>query len=1165
MRFRQSQFLSGFLLLLVCAGAGLAQNATGAITGTVTDPNNDVVSNAIVTVTNKATGAVRKVTTRGGGVYSVENLFPGEYEVKVEAQGFITQLQALPVVVGNTTTGNFSMTVGGTSQTIEVTAAAPIINTTDTTVGGVVNRERVESLPLNGRSFLSVAALEPGVSISYAANSGAGNPNNFFQISIGGAPQQMTVISVDGSRVNDRVTGGTSQNFSAETVQEFQISTLGFDLSSGTVSAGVVNIVSRTGSNDLHGSGFFFFRDHNMAAFTGFKRPCDPTARNPLCDSPSSLERLNDPFFVRRQYGGTVGGPIKKDKLFFFGNYERNNQVGARPITFSDPAIFGYSHIAQQPTKGNLAGLRLDYTINQKHSAFLRFGLDNNNGIAGTNLETTWIASDNFSYQTQMGLTSVLSSRLVNDFRFSYSYFRNRLTPPTQAQCEQVSGDPALCFGLNGPLISLFGTSMQIGTNVNVSQDRHPRTYQWTDNVNWTAGSHRVRFGGNWEHSNNHGTWNRNAPGSFSSFSPTQLQSLNRTLYDALPASLKTGYTGPRATFAELLQLPMGGATTPTLSIGVGSPSQPAPYRYNEVLANDLVRFYIQDGWQLRPGFTLNYGLGWSFETNVFYDDIDLPQYLKPLLGDKLGGPKDKYKNFDPALGFAWALGKEKKTVVRASASLHHTSPNVGFFNLNQRILFGPAGNGLQAAVGSVLQNPEVATRCGSVATNPTLGCLNFTAPSGFTLADMLAFLPAAKAQLTADTSSRFNGQDLSIRGVQVTKTVQGAGALDAIYNSDSSVTPYTFHVNAGVQREIAHNLAVSADYVMRRGVGFGAFEGFFPDINRWNDFAPSYSLIPTGGSAGTVNPASLVRTPLIPACVGAQGSNPNFQCSNGPIQYGLPGILSRYSALQVKVDKRFSSSFQFTGAYALSRYTTFAGGTNGLSNNNNLYEGHGVSGGNPRHRFTFSGIWDLPKFKGDQRFLRSLLNGWQLSTLMEMHTGNPTTVTLPGTLDIDGDGTFTFRLPGTGVSSFGYNMSADDIRRLVDQYNASIPAPKDTPLTGIPIGPQRDAIGTALPYIILPINFQPDDSFLTHDLRVTRNFKITEKVGLNLIGEGFNIFNIANLNGYGGTLNAYVRPTATAAGRNPDFTFGQPTGRVSPVFGTGGPRAFQLAARLSF
>ena len=156
-----------------------------------------------------------------------------------------------------------------------------------------------------------------------------------------------------------------------------------------------------------------------------------------------------------------------------------------------------------------------------------------------------------------MGLTSVLSSSLVNDFRFSYSYFRNRLAPPSQAQCEQISGDPTFCFGLNGPLISFFG-GLQVGTNVNVSQDRHPRTFQFTDNVNWTKGSHRIRFGGNWEHSNNHGTWNRNATGIVLGLQPDAgFGRRNPALFAALPASLKTGFTGPRATFAELLQLPM--------------------------------------------------------------------------------------------------------------------------------------------------------------------------------------------------------------------------------------------------------------------------------------------------------------------------------------------------------------------------------------------------------------------------------------------------------------------------------------------------------------------------------------------------------------------------------------------------------------------------------
>ena len=135
---------------------------------------------------------------------------------------------------------------------------------------------------------------------------------------------------------------------------------------------------------------------------------------------------------------------------------------------------------------------------------------------------------------------------------------------------------------------------------------------------------------------------------------------------------------------------------TGSLTIGLGDPGQPAPYRYKEVLTNHNIRFYGQDAWQMFKGFTLNYGLAWSHESNTFYHDIDLPAYLKPVIGNNLAGPPKQFKNFDPALGFAWALGNDQKTVIRASTSLHHTSPNVGFFSLNQRILFGPAGNGLQ-------------------------------------------------------------------------------------------------------------------------------------------------------------------------------------------------------------------------------------------------------------------------------------------------------------------------------------------------------------------------------------------------------------------------------------------------------------------------------------
>jgi len=1164
------------LVLLSLGIQAFAQNATGAIKGVVKDPNNAVVTTAVATVTSKATGAVRKLNAGNDGIFVVESLQPGDYEVKVEAQGFSTQVQNLSVQVGGTTTADYSLSIGATSQTVDVTADAPVINTTDTVVGGIIGRDRVENLPLNGRSFLSIALLEPGVNVTYTATSGAGNPNSFFQVSIGGAPNSMTFITVDGARVNDRVTGGTSQNFSAETVQEFQISTLGFDLSTGTVSAGAVNIVSRTGTNSFHGSAFLFFRDHNMSAFSGFKRPTELNAlgvpQNLLCLDPNSAgcKAALDPFFVRRQYGATIGGPIKKDKLFFFGNYERNSQVGANVVTFSDPLVFGYNHVAQQPLDGDLIGARLDYTVSQKHTAFFRANLDSNDSIAGAGLESRWITSSNYAYQGQLGVTSVLKANLVNDFRFSYSYFRNRLRQPTLAECTKVSGDPNLCFGIDGPQINFFG-GIVTGTNVNVSQDRHPRTFQYTDNVNWTKGAHRIRFGGNYEMQNGHGSWNQNSHGTFSAVAPATLAAVNPAIYNALPASLKTGYTGPRATFQEMLQLPMTG----TLSIGLGDPGQPAPYRYSEILTNHNIRFYGQDAWQVFKGFTLNYGLGWSYESQTFYYDLpDLPKYLEPLIGTDLRGPQKQYKNFDPAFGFAWALGNDQKTVFRSSLSLHHISGNVGFYALNQRILFGPAGNGLQPVTSAALQNPENAVPCNPLVPN---SCLSFSSPfTNFTVGDMLNYLGTAQGLLQAGLP--FKGTDLSVRGVELFKTVQGSQGLDAIYNSDSSKAPYTIQVDVGLQREVMRNLSVSADYVMRRGVGFGAgvsgFDQFFPDINRWNRFS-GYTVSPTSGVA---TPGA--RRPVIPACTAAQSllarTNPTAfaaaQCSLGPIQYGLPGILSMYQALNIKVDKRFSHGFQVGGSYALSRYWTLVS----ISSLDDFHEGHGISSNNPRHRFTASGIWELPKYKGGQKLLQGILNDWQVSTVIDMRTGTPGSVTLPGVLDIEGDGTFIFRLPGTTVSSFGYNIDADGIRKLVAQYNGTVAAPKDTPLAAIPAGKQRDAIGTALPYIILPEKFSNSDSFLSHDLRLQRAIRIRENVKLNLIAEAFNVLNIANLTGFSGTLDAYIRPTATrnattgvvtitAPGRNPTFSFGQPTGRVSPIFGTGGPRAFQLAARLSF
>ena len=1154
------------VLLLGNAVPLTAQNATGAINGTVKDQSDAIITNATVTATHKATNASRKVKAGEDGTYGFDNLQPGQYDVKVEAQGFSSQIITLTVEVGATTTKNFSMAVGAITDVVDVTGSStPIINKTDSSIGGVVNQMQVENLPLNGRSFLSVAALEPGVTVTYQATSGVLNQNDFFQVSVGGAPSYMTTISVDGARANDRITGGTSQNFSSETVQEFQISTIGFDLSTGTVSAGAVNIVSRSGSNKFHGSAFFFFRDHNMSAFTGFRRPCDPIAPSRLCSDPEARKRLEDPFFIRRQYGGTFGGPIKKDKLFFFANYERSDQVGAQPITFNDPLLLGFNHIAKVPFDQHLIGTRVDYRVNDSHTLFVRGNIDKNDSVAGGGLESTWIESNNFSYQTQLGVTSLLTSKLVNDFRLSYSYFRNRLQPPSQKVCEDIASDPNFCFGVGGPQITFFG-GLSIGTNTNTPQDRHPRTYQWTDNVSWTKGTHRLRFGGNYEHIYSHGSWFRNSTGTFSlNWNPATLQAnpnlVAQAIYNSLPASLKVGYTGPAPTFAELLQLPVNGQET----VGIGDGAQPVAYLYDKLTKNNHIRFYIQDAWQITPKFTLNYGLGWSWEDNVVYHELDRPAYLKPLGVSLARIPQDK-NNFDPAVGFAWSIND--KTVIRTSGSLHHTSANRSYLKLQDQILNGPAGSGLTSAGSSTVPNPRFGQPGQpQFLTFPTSGN-----PVDFRGTELLSLQSYIINTLTE--SSPFNGTNLAVRNIEVRKQAPSVGA-EAIFD-ENFPTPYTIHFNGGIQREIMRNLAVSADFVMRRGVKFGAYEGQWEDLNRWNRFLPpTYT---TNAATGIVTGTVGARNPVIPVCTAAQTALARTdpiayaaaQCSTNSIYYGRPGILSRYSALQVKIDKRFDHGFQLTGAYALARYTSFTGF--GYISFTDHSKNVGLSNAVPKHQFTFSGIWDLPDIKGDNQFLRGALNGWQLSTIMQMRSKDFTTLTL-GTLDVEGDGTFVFLLPGSEIGDFGRRLNNNDVRRLVDQYNATVPAPKDVPSNRVP-GANRDNVTVVYPYLVLPDKFQSGDSFLTHDLRVTRTINIGEKTKLNLIAEGFNIFNIANLTGYTGSLSsaAYIRPVQNAQGvvttpgsNPPSNIFGQPTGRYNSIFGTGSPRAFQFAARVSF
>lgn len=1160
MKISANRTLSFLLFLIALPALTFAQTTNGNIRGTVKDQAGAVLPNATVIVKHIDTGTQRRLTTNEEGSYLADNLQPGEYEVQVEMRGFQKHLHRATLQTSGSVEVDVAMTVGASTETVVVTSDAAQVNTSDFKVDGVITRERIENLPLNGRSFLSLASLEPGVDATFDANPGAGGPNNYFRVSIAGSTSTLTRISVDGANVNDRITGGTAQNFSQETVQEFQISTFNFDLSVGNTSSGAVNIVSRTGTNTFHGSGFYFYRDHNIAAFPAFKRPNDPSAFNPGFNNLALRQRLVDPFFVRRNTGVNIGGPIKKDKLFFFSNFEYTNQVGAQTISFTNPLFAGFSHVGQLPFRQKLFNARLDYKMNSKHSAYLRFSQDINTNLSGGgSLESTWTSSRNYAYQANLGVTSILNSRLVNEFRYSYSYYSNQLRPPDSSECS----DALYCFNLNGPRIGGFG--LTIGNDANVTQHRILRTYQLNENIYWNKGSHRIRFGGNWEHLYGHGSWARIYQGTFNLYSPETLLTQNPTLYAALPASLRTTTAG-LPTFSDILKLPVNG----NISVSVGDAKQPPAYRGAEAARNDAYRLYFQDTWQVKPKLNFSYGLAWSFDDNIVSHDLDKPEFLRPVLGGAnadLRATRYDYNNFQPSIGFAWTLDKQNKTVIRGGSGIYHASPNSFYTRLGERGFIGPAGNGLVPFNSQLVGNPFAgAVTPGSTVLQPAT--LNFTQPTTFTGQDAINQIPALRQSLASRWGT---GTDLSIRGIEVTKQALGA-AGEGIFSSDLT-TGYTFHVTAGIQREIARNMILTADFVMRRAVHFGGTEaGFGVDLNR----SGRPRVLTTDPLTQVV---TFAQNPVIPFCTtNAQLNDPKAQCSSGAILGYWSGINTRYTGLLMKVDKRFASGWQFTGSYALSRYVNNVNvGVGGITSDN-LYETAGIAGNDVPHRFTFSGFYEIPSYKGDSRLLRALANSWQVGLISDMRSRPTLNPTLG--LDVDGDGNSRLLLPGIPWNSFGRGKSAGDIRYAVDRYNADViqrskPIPANATAAqlaactlifeGQRLCAPRTPQNQAYPLIYLPPNYSNGDPFFSQDVRLTRLIRIREKVKISLIAEGFNVFNIANLSGYGSGLNSLAIQLPGQPVPVQQATFGQPNNRTNQIFGTGGPRAFQFAARVSF
>jgi carboxypeptidase family protein len=1074
-------FTSLAILMMSLSPLALAaQEPTGGIEGFVKDPQGAVVPNAKVTARNPANNFTRETTSGDDGYYRISQLPPGTYEVKVTASSFkSTVISDVKVDVGRTVPLDAKLEIGGATETVTVAAGGEAqVDRSDNSVSGVVGTVQIENLPLNGRNFLDLAQLQPGTE---KVDGGTFDPTkaNYTGISIAGQAGRSTQITVDGGSVVDNIVGTTVQNFSQEIVQEFQIGISNFDLSTGASATGSVNIVSKTGKNDFHGNGYIYWRDEKFAAFPALNRLDAIHGVSPDAQADTIP-------FDREQFGGTFSGPIKKDKAFFFFNAEYNNQ-DAVAIHILPSTLPGFSGFTGSPFNELLVTGRGDWLINSKMSFFTRYSHNDNDQqqpfAPGTGIVPRDSASGIFQTHDQIntnrsdgvvvGLTRTISANVVNDVRYNFNDFHNRIDPATP-------DFPAIWI-LNP------GTEWRSGTNYITPQVTDQSRNQLRDDLVWSKGKHTLRFGGDMERTSITGLFDFAKPARIRVFGP--------------------GAGGPAvlASEADFLNAPVR-----DISMGIGTGV--LPFNSDGPTVNYRLQFYGTDNWKLNNNFTLNYGLAYRWDSNLWNHDQDRPAIIAPLFGKGTEASGRDNNNIAPRVGFAWDVTGAGRTVIRGGVGMYYDT-TIDNLRLFERADLGPPGAEL-FLVGTDLRSsllPGGDGRFGATSTS-TAGFI--------TLRNMLNIL----GNVRRDVESRAFNCSLAT-SVDCFHAVSGP-----LFSTEFEV-PYSLQYSIGIQKELPGKMLLQADFNYRKGVHevlvYDA--NFIDSVDRNGNPTPRFPSIDFG-------------TP--------------YADSSG---------FSTYKGLLVRLDRRFANGVQFTGSYTLSRFEAFGGDVLGLgatiTDRNNFRKEFGPAGLDREHRLVLSGLWELPYFRDSSSAIKkTVLGGWSVSFISTIFSGLPFSAILPDFVDLTGTGSFTSYLPGTEPGQIGRDIrSVDDLNAVISNYNSNLRSFAARIDGGVPVDPY----GTELrPLALLPSDTPiGGDSVISQDVRLTKSFRFTESRRLDFIAEVFNLFNVANLS----SVSDFVIPARDDVGPGFEFTTFRATQRTTSVFGTGGPRAFQFALKFTF
>ncbi len=633
---RISRFAMAFLLLSI--SAVLAQSPVGNISGTVTDPSGAVIPGAAVTAVSFGSGGSRTATTNDQGFFLIATLQAGPYKVTVDTKGFQPFVYERVVVgVGQTARADAQLSVTGSVETVKVAGGdVAAVDTSQATVGGIVSTKQINDLPLNGRNYLELAKLEPGVEIQEGR---AFDPTKarYTGISIGGRQGREARISIDGVDAVDEHVGTTTLNLSQESIQEFQVSTSSSDASTGLSATGGVNIITKRGTNEYHGTGFIFGRASDFAARTTFAAA--------------------QPDFNRKQYGFSGGGPVIKNKLFVFGNLEKTDENSA--IGVSTPYFPSITSFAA-PFNEKSSTVRADWKVTQNHDFFFRWSFNDNTsfgGFGGNRLPSVGNFNTNRTNQYAGGLDSVLTPRLTNAFRVAYTAFQNRiLVPSPDAAAIIIPGTAGFRIATDdGLLIS--------GPDTSVPQSTSEKFNQIRDDLTYTIGKHTLRFGGDV-------TYRRisvfNFVSGFPGYSVVSPSSRNPAdILDSLIIS---------ATFGN-------------------KNGKRIPGTDDNTHRNTRISSYFTDNWRITPNFTLNVGVRYQVDTHPLNNDLVKPDIAAPLLPNGTKATPLDANNFAPQIGFAWDPFKDHKTAIRVGAGIYYAL-SVSNLVTNERNSLAPFNSG---------------------------------------------------------------------------------------------------------------------------------------------------------------------------------------------------------------------------------------------------------------------------------------------------------------------------------------------------------------------------------------------------------------------------------------------------------------------------------------